>query len=184
MTSRRGAAFLDRDDTIIRDVHYANDPARVELLPGVARAIQRLNEAGIPVVVISNQSGIARGLITQEQYEAVHARMLALLSAGGARVDATYICPHHPDFTGPCECRKPGTLLFRRAADELALDLKASWYIGDKLRDVSPAEALGGTGILVPSASTLPDDVTRAREKHRVARTLDEAVAAVIQSRR
>jgi histidinol-phosphate phosphatase family protein len=184
VTPHRGAVFLDRDDTIIRDVHYVNDPARVELLPGVADAIRRLNQAGVPVVVITNQSGIARGLITPAQYDAVHARMLELLSAAGARVDATYVCPHHPDFTGPCDCRKPGTLLFRRAAADLSLDLGMSWYIGDKLRDVSPAESLGGTGILVPSASTPAGDLQHATERHRVTRTLDEAVSAVIESRR
>lgn len=180
----RAAVFLDRDGTIIRDTHYVGTPESVELLSGAADAVRRLNESGWPVVVITNQSGIARGYFTTAHYERVRARVDELLAAGGARIDASFVCPHHPDVTGPCECRKPGTLLFRQAADQLALDTKRSWFIGDHVRDVAPAAELGGRGILVPGEETPKADVERARKEFAVARSLDEAVRQVIESAR
>src|SRR5262249_36765011 len=111
----RAAAFLDRDGTIIRDASYVRDPADVALLPRAADAIRRLNAARIPVIVVTNQSGISRGLLTRDDYERVRRRIDALLSAKGARIDATYVCPHFPEITGACECRKPGLKLYRDA---------------------------------------------------------------------
>jgi D-glycero-D-manno-heptose 1,7-bisphosphate phosphatase len=150
----RAAVFLDRDGTIIEDVGYLADPDRVRLLPGAAEAISRLNNAGLLAVVVTNQSGIARGLFDEQAYEATRRRLDRLLADRGARLDAQYHCPHHPEVTGPCECRKPGLQLYRRAADELGIDLTASWWVGDRLRDVHPATALGGRGIVLgPAAS-------------------------------
>lgn len=180
----RPAVFLDRDGTLIRDYHFIGKPEMVELRPGVGAAVRHLNEAEWPVVVVTNQSGIARGLFTEADYERVRKRFESLLDEAGGRIDATYMCPHHPDFTGPCECRKPGTLLFRRAAEQLGLDLAGSWYIGDKLRDVTPAGELGGHGILVPNDETPRDEIDLARKKFGVAATLDEAVGRVIESAR
>ena len=145
----RPAAFLDRDGTVVRDAHYLADPERVELIPGAAAAIQRLSGAGLAVVIVSNQSGIARGLYSEAQYHAVAKRVDDVLRAAGAAVDGTYYCPHHPDHGGPCDCRKPSTGLYRRAARDHGLDPGASYYVGDKLTDVLPALALGGQGILV-----------------------------------
>ncbi len=99
--------FLDRDGTIIRDTEYLSRPDDVELLPGAADAIRALNDAAVPVVVVTNQSGIARGYLSVAEYEAVAKRLDELLAARGARIDATYYCPHHPDFGGNCDCRKP-----------------------------------------------------------------------------
>lgn len=147
--SRRPAVFLDRDGTLIEDPGYLRDPDAVRLFPGTGTAIARLNAAAIPVVVVSNQSGIARGLLTEQDYERVQRRMKDLLAADGARLDAEYFCPHLPAITGPCECRKPGVLFYRQAAERLGLDLAASWWIGDRLCDVLPAETFGGQGILV-----------------------------------
>jgi histidinol-phosphate phosphatase family protein len=147
--SPRGAVFLDRDGTIIEDTGYPGDPAAVRLLPGAAPAIARLNRAGIPAIVVTNQSGIARGLLDESAYAAVARRLDALLAAEGARLDADYHCPHHPDITGPCECRKPGPLLYRMAAADHRLHLADSWWVGDRTRDVVPAERLGGRGILI-----------------------------------
>jgi D-glycero-D-manno-heptose 1,7-bisphosphate phosphatase len=178
------AVFLDRDGTIIEDVHYVGNPQQVRLLSGVAAAIRRLNEARIPVVVVTNQSGIARGRFTLADYERVRARTDELLAAGKATIDASYMCPHHPDFTGPCDCRKPGTLLFSRAADDLGLDLARSWFVGDKLSDVRPAQTLGGTGILVASTDTSEHDIRVARQDFSVAASLDEAVSRIIESAR
>ena len=135
----RPAVFVDRDGTIVRDTHYTNDPERIELIEGAPSAIARLRAAGFAVVVVTNQSGIARGLITGDEYDAVRARVEALMAAAGATIDATYMCPHHPDVTGPCDCRKPGSALFKRAAADLGIDLSRSVLIGDRWRDIEPA---------------------------------------------
>lgn len=176
------AVFLDRDGTIIRDTHYIGDPADVELLPSAAAEIRTLNERGIPVIVITNQSGIARDLLTYDDYEAVRERMEDLLAGYGARIDATYMCPHHPDVDGECECRKPGTLLYRQAAEDFGLDFEQCWYVGDKLRDVQPAKELGGRGILVPSDDTPRESLEVARRDFELHRSLDAAVRRIVES--
>lgn len=174
------AFFLDRDGTLIADAHYPSDPSQVVLLPGAAHAVARANAAGIPVVVVTNQSGIARGHITEAQYAAVRDRMNALLALDGARVDATYHCPHWPERDGPCVCRKPGIGMHQDAAQALRLSLPASVYVGDRWRDVQPAITTGGLGILVPGEETPMDDVQRAREYTRpgvkLADSIDEAI--------
>jgi D-glycero-D-manno-heptose 1,7-bisphosphate phosphatase len=178
----RPAVFLDRDGTLIRDLHFIGKPEQVEILAGAGDAVRRLNEAGLPVIVVTNQSGIARGYFTETDYERVQARTEDLLAEKGARIDGSFMCPHHPDFTGPCDCRKPGTLLFRLAAEALDLDTRGSWYVGDMLRDVLPARALGGRGILVPNDETPAIDIARAEQEFEVASSLDEAVGRVIES--
>lgn len=145
----RPAVFLDRDGTLMEEKDYLADPEGVALLPGAAEALGLLREAGFALVVVTNQSGIARGLYGMEEYRAVARRLEELLEAHGIRLDATYVCPHHPDATGPCECRKPAPGLFRAAAKDLGLDLSRSFFVGDRSRDVLPARELGGTGILV-----------------------------------
>jgi histidinol-phosphate phosphatase family protein len=173
----RIAAFVDRDGTIIRDASYVRDPADVELLPGAAGAIRLLNDRGIPVIVVTNQSGIARGLLDAEDYARVEARTNELVAAEGARIDATYMCPHYPDITGPCDCRKPGLLLYRQAIAEHGLEPRGSLFVGDRWRDVGPAAALGGRGILLDVDSTPSDDRERARrESIETAQSLGEAV--------
>lgn len=146
---RRPAAFIDRDGTIVAERHYLSDPDRVALVPGVPDALRRLRHAGYALVVTTNQSGIARGLYTESDFRAVQRRIEQVLARHGIRLDGVYHCPHHPDFTGPCACRKPGTGMYRQAARELGLDPARSLFIGDRLKDVEPASALGGTAILV-----------------------------------
>ncbi|HEX5964110.1 MAG TPA: HAD family hydrolase [Gemmatimonadales bacterium] len=148
---RRPAVFLDRDGTIIEDVPYLRDPKGVRLLPGAAEAIGRLKERGFLAIVVTNQSGIARGLLSRNDYHLIERRVDQLLESQGARLDAHYFCPHLPELTGPCDCRKPGVLLYSQAAEQFGIDLGASWWVGDRLRDVLPAEAFGGRGILVHS---------------------------------
>jgi len=182
--AKRAAAFLDRDGTIIDDVHYIADPEHVRLRPEAAGAIARLNAAGIPVIVVTNQSGIARGMVSPAGYQRVAARLDELLTAAGARIDATYMCPHHPEFGGTCDCRKPGTLLFRRAAGEHHIDLTRSVYIGDRWRDVAPGIALGGRPILIADASTDPEERRRAeREGIEVVASLAAAVERMLSVR-
>ena len=147
MASR--AVFLDRDGTVVDDPGFLHEPAKVKLLPGAAQAIKKLNERGFLVIIVTNQSGIARGLYTVEDYEGVQRRLIELLEKQGAHIDGAYFCPHHPQFTGPCDCRKPGSKLFQDAQQALDIDLTRSWWIGDRLADVQPARVLGGEGILV-----------------------------------
>lgn len=145
------AVFLDRDGTIVEDSGFLHEPGKVELLPGAAEAIKRLNQRGHLVISVTNQSGIARGLYTIADYAAVQRRLGELLAAHDAHLDGSYYCPHHPQFTGPCACRKPGTKLFQDANDALggAIEFTRSWWVGDRLSDVQPARLLGGHGILV-----------------------------------
>lgn len=145
----RRAVFLDRDGTLIEEKDYLADPEDVALVPGAVEALERLREAGYLLVVVTNQSGIARGLYTEADYQAVADRLAELLEARGVALDAVKHCPHHPDHTGPCACRKPATGMHREAAAELAIDPARSWYVGDKISDVLPALELGGRGILV-----------------------------------
>lgn len=172
--------FLDRDGTLIEDPGYLADPDRVTLLPGAAPALARLNAAGLLVIVVTNQSGIARGLLTEGQYLSTERRLDDLLAARGARIDAHYFCPHHPDLTGPCECRKPGLLLYRRAAERFGIDLPFSWWIGDRLRDIRPALALSGRGILVLTGAGREESRSPDAKACHTASDLTEAVDIVL----
>lgn len=185
--SGRRAVFLDRDGTLIEDRHYIGHPEDVVLLPGAVDAIRQLNEGGVLAVVITNQSGIARGKFSEREYETVRARLDELLAARGARLDATFVCPHHPDFTGACDCRKPKPALFERAAAELGIDLARSFGVGDRWRDVRPVLDLGGQGILVPRYDTPLEDLARASEaratgRAAIATTLGVAVERVLRA--
>lgn len=149
MSGARPAAFLDRDGTILVETNYLADPASAELIPGAAAALRRLQDAGFALVVVTNQSGIARGLYGERDYRLVDEHMRGLLRARGVEIDASYHCPHHPDYTGACDCRKPAPGLFLRAIRDLDLDAGRSWLIGDRLRDLEPAATLGARAILV-----------------------------------
>ena len=153
---------MDRDGTIIADRHYISDPDDVVLLPGAAAAIRRLSAAGYPTIVCTNQSGIAHGVISLAQYRAVRLRLNELLAEEGALLADTFACPHHPDFSGPCSCRKPGLALFERAAAVHNLNLSRCLYIGDRARDVTPSLAWQARGVLVTSTNTRQDDLTLA----------------------
>ena len=177
---QRPAVFLDRDGTLIRDEHYLADADRVVPIAGAAEAIATLRAAGFAIVVITNQSGLARGLITPAQYDAVRARTDALFAAAGAPLEATYMCPHHPSLTQPCDCRKPGLGLYMRAVRELGLDLRRSILIGDRWRDIAAAAPLGARGILVPNAATPPEEVEQGRRDAVIAPTLAAAASLIL----
>ncbi len=155
----RPAVFLDRDGTIIVERDYLSDPEGVVFVPGAIPALSALREAGFALVIVTNQSGIARGLYTEDDYEAVARRVEERLAQDGIFVDGTYHCPHHPDFTGPCDCRKPAAGMYLAAQKELGVDLRASWYVGDRLKDVLPALNLGGRGILVRTGYGADEEV-------------------------
>jgi len=148
------AVFLDRDGTLIEDVGYLRTVRDLRLFPWTVDAVRALNHAGLPVVVITNQSGIARGLLTEETVHDVHRHLSSLLEGGGAHVDAYYYCPHHPDgsvatYTRRCDCRKPGRGMIDRAAADLGIEPSRSFVVGDKWLDVGAARTVGGRGILV-----------------------------------
>jgi D-glycero-D-manno-heptose 1,7-bisphosphate phosphatase len=173
--------FLDRDGTIIEDVGFLRTPSQARLLLGAAGAIKRLNASGLLAIVATNQSGIARGLFTVEDYVAGERRVDELLAREEARLDAHFYCPHLPEVSGSCECRKPGTLLYRQAAERFAIDLSRSWWVGDRIRDVAPAEAFGGRGILVRGVSD-PEAAAADARRFMKARDLAEAVDLILSS--
>jgi formyltetrahydrofolate-dependent phosphoribosylglycinamide formyltransferase len=174
------AVFLDRDGTLIEDPGYLNDPDQVRLRPGVGDAVRRINQSGSLAIVVTNQSGIARGLLTESQYLAIERQVDALLAEAGAHLEAHYFCPHLPEISGACECRKPGTLLYRQAAERFQIELEKSWWVGDRLRDVQPAATLGGRGILLRNQAYAEEPDTALRLGFSVVSDLPEAVERFI----
>lgn len=159
--SAQAAVFLDRDHTLIEDPGYLNDPSAVRLLPGAAEAVQLLRAAGYRIVIATNQSGLARGRITEAQLEAVHQRLRELLQAHSTDVDAIYHCPYLPgeeavveQFRRDSELRKPRPGMLHLAAREMGLDLTRSWMVGDSARDVEAGRAAGCRTILIAGGST------------------------------
>lgn len=153
-TNKAPAVFLDRDGTICKEVGYLAYPDQLELLPGSVEAIAQLNRSGIFVIVTTNQSGVARGYFTEADVAAVHRRLHELLAASGARLDAVYYCPHHPEkgaepYRLDCECRKPKLGMIHRAQRDLPIDLDLSYVVGDKLSDIEFGKAAGLRTILV-----------------------------------
>jgi D-glycero-D-manno-heptose 1,7-bisphosphate phosphatase len=168
------AVLFDRDATLVVDVPYNNDPARVEPMPTAVDAVRALRSAGIPMGVVSNQSGVARGLITLPQLAAVNARVDEIF--GG--FDTWQVCPHNPDEG--CDCRKPRPGLVLAAAAELGVDPSQVVVVGDIGSDLGAAAAAGATGILVPTPVTRRDEVDDASH---VAPTLSAAVDMVLAAR-
>ena len=150
----RRAIFMDRDGTISEEVGYVNHVSRYRLLPHSLEAIRRANGAGFMVIVVTNQSGVARGYFAEPLVEKVHARLLSLAEADRARIDAIYYCPHHPHegvppFRAVCDCRKPKPGMLHRAAREHGIDLPRSYFIGDGIPDLGAAAAAGVPAIMV-----------------------------------
>jgi D-glycero-D-manno-heptose 1,7-bisphosphate phosphatase len=141
------AVFVDRDGTVIEDPGYLSDPESVRLVPGAADALRELGDRGFRLVVVSNQSGIARRLISEEQAAAVHERFVAELARRGVRLDGVRYCPHAPD--AGCACRKPLPGLLVEAAEELGVDLARSFMVGDKQSDVEAGRRAGCRTILL-----------------------------------
>lgn len=174
----RRAVFLDRDNTLIDDPGYLKDPAHVKLLDGAAEATARLRRAGFAVVVVTNQSGVARGLMAESDVTAVHARMKELLSAGGGGIDGVYYCPYldgpeavREEYRRDSELRKPRPGMLELAARELGLDLSRSWMVGDSSRDVEAGRAAGcrtifiGPGGQAARADVVAPNLTVAAER-------------------
>lgn len=146
---RKRAVFLDRDGTISEEMGYANHLSRFIVFPYAAEAIRRLNNTGLPVIVVTNQSGVARGFFPESLIQQIHAKMKSELAAGGAHVDGIYYCPHIRDDN--CNCRKPLPGMLERAAAEHNLELKGSVLVSDRYDDIAMAHTVGCQGILVLS---------------------------------
>jgi len=171
------AVFLDRDGTVMEDAHYIKSPAQVRLIPGAAAAVRRINDAGVPVIIVTNQSGIARGVFGVKDYEAVRGRFESLLREEGAHIDASYYCPHLPHDPPVCNCRKPATQMFEQAISDFGLNAADVAYVGDRWRDVVVSKKLGGRGIMIQSPETRDEDRQRARQDGiETATDLSEAV--------
>ncbi len=187
MNKARWGVLLDRDGTIIEEVGYISDPARVKLLGNAASSIAQLNRSGIPVIVVSNQAGVARGLFTVEDIEKVNERMRELLACHGASLDGIYYCGHHPDYDIECECRKPRPGLLLKAAEEMDIDLSRSFMIGDKLTDLQAGRAAGTSTVFLLSGfgreelEENRDEILRLSDK--VCEDLTEAIQWILEQR-
>ena len=169
----RTTVFLDRDGVLVEDVHFLDHPDRLRLLPGVAEALRRL-QARFALVVVTNQSGLARGRFTLETLRAIHERLEERLAAADAFLDAVYFCPHLPEapvaaYRARCACRKPRPGLLERAAREWDLDLSRSFMVGDAARDVEAGTAAGARGVRIgaepdPAAATVVPDLAAAAD--------------------
>lgn len=187
----KAAIFWDRDDTLIKDPGYLSDPELVELLPGAADAMRRLGEAGFENVIVTNQSGIARGLLDEAKLEEIHGRLRRLLREQGVEVDAIYFCPY---LAGPeavveayrkeSDLRKPKPGMLAQAALERKLDLAASWSIGDSVRDAEAGRAAGCRTILVKNPKKPNQPTRRTREVDFVVDSLSQAVEVVLKHTR
>lgn len=155
------AVLLDRDGTLVQPRHYPTRPEQLRLYDGIAAPLRRLQAAGFRLVVITNQSGIARGYLTEADLERMHQHLAAELGALGVRLDAIYHCPHHPDgiirsLAVRCACRKPEPGMVLRAAEDLGLDLTRSWLVGDILDDVEAGNRAGCRTVLVDIGTESP----------------------------
>lgn len=184
----RPAVFLDRDGTINQQVGYVNHPSRLQTFAFAGRAIRRLNERSIPVVCVTNQSGVARGIITEEVLVKTHERFRRLLALEEARLDGIYVCPHHPK-EGPnprrCRCRKPGTGLVRKAARELGLDPARSFVVGDTPADIEMGRKVGARTVLVLTGYGKGERNYRRHlwkvEPDRIERNIEHAVSWILE---
>jgi D-glycero-D-manno-heptose 1,7-bisphosphate phosphatase len=180
---RQRALFLDRDGTLVHARHYPSRPEQLLLYAGIERALLRVQQQGFRLLVITNQSGIARGLFGEEDLERMHAYLAATLAEAGVRIDGFYFCPHHPEGSVPelavrCDCRKPAPGMLLRAAVDHDVDLARSWFVGDILDDVEAGKRAGCRTLLVDLGSE-PPPATPLRQPDFVARDTLHALAII-----
>jgi D,D-heptose 1,7-bisphosphate phosphatase len=183
--SQAAAVFLDKDGTVLDDVPYNVDPQRMKLAAGAADGLRRLHGAGYRLIVISNQSGVARGLFQEAALSCVAERLRELLEAERIPLDAFYYCPHHPDAFVPryrrdCDCRKPAPGLIFRAAKERRIDLEKSWFVGDILNDVEAGRRAGCRTVLIDNGNETKWEFSPERLPDVFAADLDEAATAIL----
>jgi len=158
MEMKRKAVFLDRDGTLNADAAYASRYEQIAVYPESYKAVRSLNQGGLLAVVVTNQSAVGRGLLSEGDLKEIHARLAAAFAVQGARLDAIYFCPHYPQSSDPryakeCNCRKPKTGLALRAAADLGIDLESSYVIGDKTEDILFGVNIGALPVLVLTGS-------------------------------
>ena len=171
------AVFIDRDGTIAENVGYCRSPEDFKLFPTMVKAIKLLKQHAFKVIVITNQSGIARGYLTEETLAQIHQKMKEELAKESAHVDAIYYCPHHPDDN--CECRKPKPKLVLQAAKDHDLDLKRSFVVGDQHKDIELGKAVGCRTILIKTTPSTDDDIVKPDA---VVTDLSKVAQAIIKS--
>jgi len=181
----RRCVFLDKDGTLIDDVPYNVDPAKVRLAAGAAEGLARLHAAGYALVVVTNQSGVARGVFPESALAAVESRLRRMVRDAGAELTGFAYCPHHPEGTVPqyarvCECRKPAPGMILRAAGECGVDLARSWMVGDILNDVEAGRRAGCRTVLIDNGNETEWDRTPGREPDYVVADLAEAARRII----
>jgi len=182
----RRAVFLDKDGTLVEDVPYNVDPERLRLVPGAGEALRLLRDAGFAFVVVSNQSGVARGLYDEAALDPVRRRLEELLAGEGIDLTDVYFCPHHPHgvrrgYAVECLCRKPMPGLLHRAAQEHEIDLERSWLIGDILDDVEAGVRAGCRTVLVDNGGETEWRMSELRLPHHVAVSLQEAARLILE---
>lgn len=183
MTSRARAAFLDRDGTLVDELGFLRHARDVRLVPGAAAGVRLFNQAGWRTVVVTNQSGIARGLLDEHDLAEIHERLRELLEREGARLDAILHCPHHPDEGKPplrraCACRKPAPGLLLEAARRFELDLASSWIVGDGLRDLEAGARAGLAGAVLVLTGKGREELDAASERESLRTAPDLPAAA------
>ena len=186
-SAQEKAVFLDKDGTLVENIPYNVDPELVTLTPGAAEAIRAFSRAGYRMVVVSNQSGVARGLFTVDALEAVRERLQGLFDDLGAHLDGFYWCPHHPagrvsEYAVLCRCRKPEPGSLWRAASELGLDLWRSWLVGDILDDIEAGRAAGTRTVLVDNGGETEWRMSPARQPHYRVPDLAAAARCILEA--
>ena len=175
------AVFLDRDGVIIEEEHYLSDPDKIRLVPGASEAIKRLRDAGYLTVMTTNQAGVARGYYEEADAVRVNERLKSLLEDAGAGLDGIYLCPHHPDHSGECDCRKPAPGMLLQASRDLDIDFSASYMIGDKLSDIGAAKAAGCAGsVLVLTGHGKEFEAKAAAAGQKITASIIEAVDFIL----
>jgi D-glycero-D-manno-heptose 1,7-bisphosphate phosphatase len=189
MTGTRGGAavFIDKDGTLLVDVPFNVDPDRMQFTDGAERALQALTRTGLPLIVVSNQSGIAHGLFEEQAMEAVERRLDDMFADCGAKLAGFYYCPHHPAgllraYTCACACRKPEPGMLFRAAVEHAVEPSSSWMVGDILDDVEAGRRAGCTTILLDNGNETEWALSPRRTPHHAVGSLDEAASLIVSS--
>ena len=175
------ACFLDRDGTLNVEVSYLHEPEKLKLEKYVPEALKLLQDNGFKLIVITNQAGVARGMYEEKDIALVHEKMQEFLKEYGVQIDGFYYCPHHPDFSGKCECRKPGTALLRQAAEDFNIDLSRSYMIGDRLSDIQAGEnACCKKSFLVKTGYGIEAAASHADYPFNIAENLFEAAEKII----
>ena len=187
MEGKQGAVFMDRDGTINEEVNYLSRMEQLRLYPQTVKAVRLINAAGMKAVVVTNQSGIARGYFTEDFVRRVHDRINELLASGGARIDGFYVCPHHPVYGDgiykqECSCRKPKPGMLLQAAEELNIDLTRSYIVGDMLKDIETGKKVGVKGILVRTG--YGSNIVRTDMPAYIAEDILEAVQWILKDRK